>query len=62
MSFIIFFRRSAVKEEMVAEKGLPEAVADKIGEMVQLRGQPFELLARLQADPLFSKFIAARAL
>ena len=30
---------SAVKAEMVEEKGLPEDVADKIGEMVVLRGR-----------------------
>ena len=30
---------SAVKAEMVEEKGLPESVADKIGEMVVLRGR-----------------------
>ncbi|GAX86539.1 hypothetical protein CEUSTIGMA_g13946.t1, partial [Chlamydomonas eustigma] len=39
----------AVRNEMVAEKGLPGHVADKIGEMVVLRGRPFDLLAKLQA-------------
>lgn len=38
----------AVKKEMVEEKGLPENVADRIGEFVVLRGEPRELLARLQ--------------
>ena len=41
---------SAVKAEMVEDKGLAEAVADKIGEMVVLRGRPLELLAKLM-DP-----------
>jgi histidyl-tRNA synthetase len=38
---------SVVKAEMVEEKGLAEGVADKIGEMVVLRGKPLELLAQL---------------
>ena len=29
---------AAVREEMVAEKGLPGPVADKIGTLVQVRG------------------------
>jgi histidyl-tRNA synthetase len=29
-----------VKKEMVEEKGLPEDVADKIGEYVKLKGKP----------------------
>jgi hypothetical protein len=33
--------------EMVEEKGLPPAVADRIGEFVVLRGRPLELLDRL---------------
>ena len=33
--------------EMVEEKGLPPAVADKIGQFVVLRGRPLELLATL---------------
>lgn len=32
---------------MVEEKGLPPAVADRIGEFVVLRGRPLELLDRL---------------
>lgn len=43
----------AVKAEMVLEKGLPEAVADKIGAMVQLRGEPKALLAKLTAPGSF---------
>lgn len=38
-----------VKKEMVAEKGLPEEVADKIGEWVVLKGGQ-DLLAKLQKD------------
>jgi hypothetical protein len=32
---------------MVEEKGLPPAVADRIGEFVVLRGAPMELLQKL---------------
>ena len=35
--------------EMVEEKGLPGAVADRIGKFVVLRGPPMELLATLSA-------------
>ena len=38
---------------MVAEKGLPGDVADRIGEYVVLSGQPQELLAKL-TEPGFS--------
>ena len=38
-----------VREEMVAEKGLPPDVADRIGEYVVLSGRPQELLAKLTA-------------
>jgi histidyl-tRNA synthetase len=41
---------SAVKDEMVNEKGLPESVADKIGKFVVLSGKPVELLAKLRGD------------
>lgn len=34
---------------MVEEKGLPPAVADRIGQFVVLRGKPLELLAVLSA-------------
>jgi histidyl-tRNA synthetase len=40
---------AAVRREMVVDKGLPEAVADKIGEFVVLRGEPRALLAELTA-------------
>ncbi|GIL94796.1 hypothetical protein Vretimale_943 [Volvox reticuliferus] len=36
-----------VRQEMVAEKGLPEEVADAIGQFVVLRGEPLELVTRL---------------
>ena len=42
-----------VREEMVAEKGLPGDVADRIGEYVVLSGRPQELLAKL-TQPGFS--------
>lgn len=41
---------SDVKKEMVEEKGLDAGVADKIGEYVKLKGQGFELLAKLEQD------------
>ena len=39
-----------VKAEMTEEKGLPEDVADKIGEFVVLRGQPLQLLEVLMTS------------
>lgn len=42
-----------VKKEMVEEKGLPEIVADKIGEWVVLKGGE-DLLERLQNDESLS--------
>lgn len=42
-----------VKKEMVEEKGLPEEVADKIGEWVVLKGGE-DLLERLQKDESLS--------
>lgn len=42
-----------VKKEMVEEKGLEEAVADKIGEYVVLKGGA-DLLEKLQKDELLS--------
>lgn len=39
-----------VKREMVNDKGLTEEVADKIGELVQKKGQPLELLAELNKE------------
>lgn len=38
---------SAVRHEMVVEKGLPAAVADRIRPFMELHGSPKELLARL---------------
>ncbi len=53
-----------VKKEMVEEKGLEEHVADKIGEFVVLRGNPREVLAKLQdaAHPLSVHPESAKAL
>ena len=54
----------AVKREMVEEKGLPEHVADKIGDFVVLKGEPRQVLATLQAatHPLSSHPESAAAL
>lgn len=38
-----------MKSEMVNDKGLPEHVADKIGEFVVLRGEPVALIEQLCA-------------
>lgn len=53
-----------VKREMVEEKGLQESVADKIGEFVVLKGEPRELLAKLQdaSHPLSNHPESAAAL
>lgn len=39
-----------VKKEMVQDKGLTEEVADKIGNLVQKKGKPLELLAELTKE------------
>lgn len=39
-----------VRQEMVVEKGLPESVADRIGEFVVLKGKPWDVLKTLQAE------------
>lgn len=43
---------------MVEEKGLPEAVADRIGEYVRLNGSE-ELVEKLLADPALTKVKSA---
>jgi len=45
-----------VKHEMTFVKGLQEDVADKIGEFVILRGEPFELLEKLKGEDIQLKF------
>ena len=50
---------SAVREEMIFEKGLPEATADKIGTFVQNSDQPKELLAKFLSEKTFGDHIAA---
>jgi histidyl-tRNA synthetase len=50
-----------VRAEMVDDKGLPPAVADRIGTMVQLRGEPRALHARLLADGVFAGHVGAGA-
>ncbi|XP_078443663.1 class II aaRS and biotin synthetases superfamily protein [Wolffia australiana] len=37
-----------IKKELVEEKGLPEETAEKIGEFVKKRGEPFEILRCLK--------------
>ncbi|RYG45153.1 hypothetical protein EON67_10925, partial [archaeon] len=44
---------------MIVEKGLAPEVADRIGEMVQLRGKPLELLAELRAKSVFGEHAGA---
>ena len=39
----------SVRFEMVEKKGLPAEVADKIHEFVQIRGNPWEVVARLES-------------
>uniref|UniRef100_A0A7S3QSI3 Histidine--tRNA ligase, cytoplasmic n=1 Tax=Dunaliella tertiolecta TaxID=3047 RepID=A0A7S3QSI3_DUNTE len=39
----------AVRSEMIEEKGLPAAVADRIGDFVVLRGEPMALLDKLSS-------------
>ena len=46
---------SAVKEELVDDKGLPIEVAERVGELVQRSGEPFALLAALTAEGVFGK-------
>jgi hypothetical protein len=46
--------RSAVREEMIVEKGLTPETADVIGTLVQRAGKPKELLAKLLTDSTFS--------
>ena len=50
-----------VREEMVTEKGLPAGVADRIGEMVQLRGEPMALHAKLTSEATFGAHPGAAA-
>ncbi|CAG9463735.1 unnamed protein product [Pedinophyceae sp. YPF-701] len=45
----------AVRSEMVGEKGLTPESADRIGEMVVLRGAPLDMIAQLSAHPDISK-------
>lgn len=40
-----------VRKEMVEEKGLPEEIADQIGEYVRRSGDIFEILEFLKSDP-----------
>ena len=41
-----------VRREMVEDKGLPPAAADKIGKIVELKGKPKEMLEILKSDPM----------
>jgi Histidyl-tRNA synthetase len=50
-----------VRREMVEDKDLPEASADRIGEFVGLCGAPADMLAQLRALPALSEHEAASA-
>ncbi|KAF5833236.1 hypothetical protein DUNSADRAFT_10518 [Dunaliella salina] len=51
----------AVRSEMIEEKGLPDAVADSIGDFVVLRGEPMALLDKLSSpDHPFTQHPASR--
>lgn len=50
-----------VRREMTADKGLPEPVADRIGEFVALRGAPVAMLERLRADAALAGHACAAA-
>jgi histidyl-tRNA synthetase len=53
----------AVREELVVERALAPAVADRIGELVRRAGEPAALLAALQAEGVFPAHpLAAAAL
>ena len=45
---------SCVKHEMVRTKGLDEAAADRLGELVKIKGEPMAVLAQLRAVPGFA--------
>ncbi|WOO83909.1 Histidine--tRNA ligase, mitochondrial [Vanrija pseudolonga] len=49
-----------VKKEMTVEKGLDEAVADRIGQYVGLKGKGREVLATLQADEKLNTIASAK--
>ncbi|KAL7419584.1 Cytoplasmic and mitochondrial histidine tRNA synthetase [Cryptotrichosporon argae] len=50
-----------VKKEMVVDKGLDEAVADRIGQYVGLKGPGREVLDKLQADEALTAVPSAKA-
>lgn len=50
-----------VKKEMVVEKNQPEAVADKIGEYVRIKGTFKEVIAKLSADEALMSNASAAA-
>jgi histidyl-tRNA synthetase len=52
---------AAVRDEMVADKGLAPAAADRVGELVQRRGEPRALLAELRADAAMAGHASAAA-
>ena len=45
---------SCVKHEMVRTKGLDEAAADRLGELVKIKGEPMAVLEQLRAVPGFA--------
>ncbi|KAF2863439.1 histidyl-tRNA synthetase [Piedraia hortae CBS 480.64] len=52
---------SEVKREMTEDKGLDAEIADRIGQYVTLKGQPLDLLQKLQADAQLSGNESAKA-
>ena len=51
----------AVRRELIEDKGIDAAAADTVGRLVQLRGVPRELLARLRAERTFGSHAGAAA-
>jgi histidyl-tRNA synthetase len=52
---------SAVREELIGEKGISPAAAEAVGRLVQRSGRPQELLAALQAEGTFAAQEGGRA-
>lgn len=44
-----------VKKELIEKKGVSEEQANKLGEMVCLRGEPFKLIEELESKKIFEE-------
>ena len=42
-----------VKKELIEVKGLDNAMAEKLGEFVKLKGEPMQLLEKLKTEKIF---------